>query len=405
MNEPVQRIEDRMLVFPGGDAPVLAPVDPNPSRLEMQRPGKTVPEGLTLDRVNTPPKDFTVNGIVYPSANALAASTLAHAAGGVDIPPRDLKKFMVAGPHAFDERAVMEQPGALRSWLLRTSIWYTFAVGDGKKANLTGDHFVDLTVNKPGRPAVLKPFMLINNGNGSGHCGHTDLYLGKFRQLGRELGALSDGMSAEDAQAKAMSIHADAVAFLDGNKRWHAWVSDEVNGTPMVGHAMATKKTSRSLLQRPGDRIEAIRDGFPFTGVFVEPMKEFFDRFPRGDYYIVNDDRLTSEMAQRGLEAFQKIQGKKYDSHLNLSDDAFYCSEAVVEFFKGAYEGSGKKPPYLPTTRVQQKLLGVIKGLDEVIAEPMTFGASPHLRFVHGNESGTRDYIDVRQKLVLPAHI
>lgn len=404
MNEPLKPITDRLLVFPGGEEPITAPTrDAVPGGPTMQRGRAPGVEHLAGDRASAPPKSFTVNGVSYPTANALADPALVRAAGGLDIPPRDLEKFMVAGPHAFDQRAVLAQPGALRSWLLRTSIWYTFAIGDGKKATLDGDHFVELTVDRPGRRAVLKPFMLINNGNGSGHCGHTDLYLGKFRPLGDSFASFPD-VSAQDAQARAKAMHPDAVAFLDGNKRWQAWVSDEVHGTPMVGHAMATKKTGRNFLQRIGDRIEAIREGFPFTGVFVEPMKDFFDRFARGDYYIVNDDRMTPEMARRGLDAFLGIQGKKYDSHLNLSDDAFYCSEAVVEFFRGAYEGSGKKPPYLPTSRVQQHL-GPIKGLDEIIAEPMSFAASPHLRFVHGNASGTRDYIDVRQKLVLPARI
>ncbi|MEO0813280.1 MAG: hypothetical protein AAFY60_10490, partial [Myxococcota bacterium] len=288
----------------------------------------------------------------------------------------------------------------LVSRILELGIEFTFAIGNLDLAPLRGDHFVSLTESKPGKPAVLKPFMLINNGNGTGHCGHTDIYLGKYSALPEDLGRLRD-ISAKGAQRAAELYHPDAVAFLDGHKRWRAWVPDEINGTPMVGHAMATQKTGRSTLQRVPDRLSARMNDEPFTGVFVEPMKDFFDRFPRGDYYIVEDKRMTPEMAQNGLRAFQKIQGKEYDSNLNMSGERFYCSEAAVEFIRGAYEGTFKEPPYLPTTRVQQKVLGWT-ALDELITEPMAFGISPHLNLVHGNASGLKDYIDIRQKVVLP---
>ena len=99
---------------------------------------------------------------------------------------------------------------------------------------------------------------------------------------------------------------------------------------------------------------------------------------------------------RRGICAFHKLA--KANERI-----PFVPQHAAL--FRGAYEGSGIEPPFIPTPRVQQKLFGVIKGLDELIAEPMAFAASPHIRFVHGNESGTQDYIHVRQKMVLPERI
>ena len=101
-----------------------------PAAQKMQRGAVSSSDGTDVERLSSPPTSFTVGGKTYETANARPRASLIRLAGSRKVPARNLGEMMVAGPQAFDEKAILKQPNRLISRILELGIEFTFAIGN-----------------------------------------------------------------------------------------------------------------------------------------------------------------------------------------------------------------------------------------------------------------------------------
>lgn len=319
----------------------------SPSSASEPRPAAP-PVGRT-----PPPATRTVNRDTFETATKKAPAELRQVAGSDAARAVRVKGFVVEGPSAFTP-GLAEKVTANQT-LTRAALSFTYqqpaTLGLPK---LTGADLEALTRPGPGGEAPK-------------------LQAGDFIVTGR------------DAKGTHLAIYVG---------------SDAKTGKPTLIHAMATQYENMNAAWNAFEVGRLLTTGHEKTGVIKEGLAEYFDRAGQDSAYVVRDPKMTAAMRERGLERLQTLLGTPYDYDLRLGTDALYCSETAVEFLKAAYEGSGQPLPWIGTARVDEARLGGLAAINQWVARPENFGASPDLQLTATVGKGDAAYKAVNEKYV-----
>lgn len=162
-------------------------------------------------------------------------------------------------------------------------------------------------------------------------------------------------------------------------------------GDGQIVHSMATEKTMRGFrgsfwdaLWRPWRWLTNQMDQ---TGVLRESLGAFLDRYERDTWIAVRRQGLSAAQVAEGLAHVQGLVGKEYDYDFNADDDAYYCTEIVVEFLDAALH-----PDHRPAFAT--KLVRVPGLLATHVIEPVALLDADGLKVVAANGAARERYVD-----------
>lgn len=158
-----------------------------------------------------------------------------------------------------------------------------------------------------------------------------------------------------------------------------------------IVHSMATENTMRGwrgsfwdALWRPWRWLTNQMDK---TGVLREQLAGFLDRFERDTWISVRRAGLQPEQTEQALAHIRGLVGKEYDYDFNADDDAYYCTEIVVEFLDAALHPRDR--PSFAARRVRVPGL-----LATHVIEPVALLDGEGLEVVAANAAARERYAD-----------
>lgn len=195
------------------------------------------------------------------------------------------------------------------------------------------------------------------------------------RKLRGICGAEVEALTRGDAPALRPG---DALVNGGGGDPSHVCLYEgkDERGRPTILHAMATNKEGASARERRRDALRLPLTG-SLTGVLRERLGDFFDRYHRDTVVVLRLPGLDDEQIERGLRRAGDFLGAPYDYKLSPGDDAIYCTELYLEYWKAAL--GGLRLPYAGTSYHEGGTTHGVIGVKAFICEPSHLLVSPHV--------------------------
>ena len=162
-------------------------------------------------------------------------------------------------------------------------------------------------------------------------------------------------------------------------------------GDGTIVHSMATEKTMRGWTGSLYDALwrpwRWLRNQMDNTGVLRERLGDFFDRYERDTWIAVRRDGLEPAQITEGVTHIEGLVGKEYDYDFDHGDDAYYCTEIVIEFLDAALH-----PDHRPTFAT--KKVRVPGLLSTHVIEPVALLDADGLQVVAANAGARVRYAE-----------
>ena len=304
---------------------------------------------------------FTINGKTEQLAHARAPKELVALARTRNAPPSDGEAypdvndgFIVQGPAFGTPEAASKLPKGFYGWAQRVYVAFEFGrAHDWKnRLRLWGRIITDFQqIRGPEITAKIKEWGLQPGDwmiTGGKHGGHLMMYAGA------------------DEQGRPNIIHSMASKYDE--KSFREWVR------------VLAQLGCATLF---GKRLDK-------TGVFQEPIAEFFERNAVGTVMAMRDPSLTPEMREHLMGLVRADIGKHYDGNLTEGTDRIYCSELLVKNLLATYDTFGAKRPDVLTCYVEQKPGSKLE-MKAYVATPENVAVSPSFQFVGFAGTGAED--------------
>jgi hypothetical protein len=186
--------------------------------------------------------------------------------------------------------------------------------------------------------------------------------------------------------------------LLVGNNQAISHCAVYVGDGEMI-HAMATEYTllgffgaAWSNLMSP---IRRLLGHEALVGVIREQVTSFFDRYERDTWVWLHREGLDQDQRTKSVRHIERLVGAPYDYIFRSDDDAYYCSEVVLEFL-GAAEGS---VPMFTLTQEDMPLL-----LHRKVVQPESLLDAEFLTVIAANGAAQRAFPD-RIETMHPPHV
>lgn len=304
---------------------------------------------------------FTINGKTEQLAHAKAPKELVARARTRDVPPSDGEAyadkdggFIVQGPAFGTKEAASQIPKGMFAAIQRLYVRFEFGRAHDweNRLRLWGRIITDFKqVRGPEIDAKIRELKMQPGDwmvTGGKHGGHLMVYAG------------------EDAQGRPNIIHSMATKYDE--KSFKEWAC--------VLTQMAWAKVRGKNLDK--------------TGVFQEPIAEFFERNAVGTVMFMRDPNLTPDMRKHLMGLVEADKGKQYDGNLTEKADRIYCSELLMKNLLATYDHFGLKRPDVLTCFVHQKPGSKLE-MKAYVATPENVAVSPSFTFLGFAGTGAED--------------